>query len=151
MSQAWEIQQHTSAPIETVWSVLVDARKWNEWGRFKVAKLECLGTPVDDGVGAIRNFGNPPMLSREQVVVYDAPHHFAYVMLSGMPISGYRADVYLTSDDAANPANSGTTIRWCSTFDHARMPFTAGFFAWFLKSFLKDTAKRLARTAEARP
>jgi Polyketide cyclase / dehydrase and lipid transport len=150
MSRSWEIHQHTTAPIATVWSVLVDARRWNEWGRFKVAKLERLGTPADDGVGAIRNFGNPPMVSREEVVVYDEPNHFAYIMLSGMPIKGYRADVHLTPDDAANPMGSGTTIRWCSQFDSARPAFTSGFFAWFLKSFLKDTAKRLARTAEAR-
>lgn len=149
MGHSWEIQQHAAAPIDVVWAVLVDARKWNEWGRFKVAKLERLGTPVEDGVGAIRNFGNPPMLSREEVVEYDAPNHFAYIMLSGMPISGYRADVYLKSDDPANPATSGTTIRWCSGFDRARPAFTSGFFEWFLKAFLKDTAKRLARAAEA--
>ena len=150
MAHSWEIQQHTAAPIDAVWAVLADARKWNEWGRFKVAKLERLGTPLDDGVGAIRSFGNPPMLSREEVVVYDAPNHFAYIMLSGMPINGYRADVFLTSGDPANPKVGGTTIRWCSTFDSARPAFAGGFFEWFLKAFLKDTAKRLANTAGAR-
>ena len=146
MPRAWEITQPVDAPIETVWEILVDARKWNDWGRFKVAKLEQLGSPEDDGVGAIRNFGQPPMISREQVVVFEAPNHFAYVMLSGMPIVGYRADVYLTSD----AASAGTTIRWVSSFEVARPAFTSGFFAWFLKKFLTDTAKRLATTAEAR-
>ena len=114
MSHSWEIVQTTTAPIDRVWEVLTDARKWNVWGRFKVAKLERLGSDNDDGVGAIRNFGNPPMLSREEVVVFDAPTHFAYIMLSGMPLDGYRADVHLTS------TATGTTITWKSSFTSAR-------------------------------
>ena len=144
MTRSWEVVRQTSAPIETVWSVLVDARKWNQWGRFKVARLEQVGAPLDDGVGAIRNFGNPPILSREEVIVFDVPHHFAYKMLSGLPITGYRADVYLTSDQHGN----GTTIRWCSQFDTARPAFTSRFFEGFLKRFIADTAKRLAIAAE---
>jgi hypothetical protein len=30
----------------------------------------------------------------------------------------------------------------------AKIPGTAAFFAWFLRTFIADTAKRLARAAE---
>ncbi len=142
MARAWEVVEHSSAPIERVWDILVDTRSWNVWGRFRTAKLEHLGELSDDGVGAIRVFGNAPILSREQVVVSDAPKHFAYTLLSGMPVNNYRADVFLAS------TSSGTTITWKSGFDSARPAFTGGFFAWFLKRFITDTAKRLARYAE---
>ena len=120
----------------------MDATQWSEWGRFRVAKYERVGDAATDGVGAIRVFGNPPLLSREEVVVFEPHTHFAYKMLSGLPIDGYRADVYLE----ATP--TGTNITWKSSFVTARPNFTGKFFAWFLHKFIADTAKRLARRAE---
>ncbi len=143
MAYEWEVVQTVKAPIEIVWGVVTDARKWNEWGRFKKASLEKLGDGHDDGVGSIRAFGNPPMISREEVVVSDAPTHQAYTLLSGLPVVGYRADVHLTFADGI------TTVRWQSRFDHARPRLASGFFAWFLRRFITDTAKRMARHAES--
>lgn len=142
MARAWEVVQTTSAPIERVWQILIDARRWNQWGRFKHAELERLGEGHDDGVGAIRVFGQPPVLSREEVVVFEPNTHFAYVMLSGMPVNGYRADVYLSATE------TGTTIRWQSSFESTRPAWLAPVLAAFLRRFIVDTAKRLARTAE---
>ena len=93
MVHSWQVEQQANAPIERVWNHLVDATQWSEWGRFKVAKYERVGDAATDGVGAIRVFGNPPLLSREEVVVFEPHTHFAYKMLSGLPIDGYRADV----------------------------------------------------------
>ncbi len=121
----------------------MDAPRWNEWGRFKVAKYEREGSPDIHGVGAIRVFGQPPMLSREEVVAFEPQTHFAYKMLSGMPIDGYRADVHLTTTP------TGTEITWKSSFVTARPNFTGKFFAWFLRKFIEDTAKRLAKRAES--
>jgi Polyketide cyclase / dehydrase and lipid transport len=142
MVHSWQVEQHTSASIERVWDILVDASRWNEWARFKVSKYEREGNVDTHGVGAIRVFGQPPMLSREEVVAFEPHAHFAYKLLSGMPIDGYRADVHLE----ATP--TGSTIIWASSFVTARPSFTGPFFAWFLRKFIEDTAKRLARRAE---
>ena len=142
MVHSWQVEQHTSASITQVWDTLVDATRWNEWGRFKIAKYERVGDTHIHGVGAVRVFGNPPMLSREQVVAFEPHTHFAYKMLSGLPIDGYRADVHLE----ATP--TGTNIKWKSSFIAARPNFTGPFFAWFLRKFIEDTAKRLVKDSE---
>lgn len=142
MAVSWEIVEHSSAPVESVWALLSDARGWSRWARFSHSRLEREGNPPPDGVGALRVFGTGPFNSREEVVAFDPPHHLAYEIRKGMPIDGYRADVRLESDA------TGTTIRWSSTFANARPAFANGFFRWFLRAFLRDTARRLARTAE---
>jgi uncharacterized protein YndB with AHSA1/START domain len=133
--------RHTEAPIERVWAILTDARSWNAWGRFQRAALEREGSPTPDGVGALRAFGSGPLTSREEVIVFDAPSHFAYRLVSGLPIVGYRADVFL------EPEDEGTRICWKSSFDKAKVPGTGAFYAWFLRTFISDTAKRLAKVA----
>jgi hypothetical protein len=51
-------------------------------------------------------------LSRERVVAYDAPEHFAYEIVSGpLPIKRYRSDVRLTA------TTSGTHISWRGSWD----------------------------------
>lgn len=144
MAHELHVVQHAKAPVEVVWGVIADARRWNEWGRFRTARLEREGRTEPDGVGALRVFGNPPVLSREEVVVFDAPRHFAYELRSGLPIEGYRSDVRL------EPEGAGTRIEWRSSFEAARPAFTAGFWRWFLERFIADTARRAAREAERR-
>ena len=61
-----------------------------------------------------------------------------------MPIVGYRADVCLESDP------TGTTITWKSKFVKSKIPGGDGFYAWFMRTFIRDTAKRLAAAAEHR-
>jgi hypothetical protein len=144
MPYQFQVVHHAEAPVEVVWDVVADAPRWSEWGRFKTARLEHEGSPDPNGVGALRVFGNPPVLSREAVIVFDAPHHLAYELRSGLPIEGYRADVRL------EPEGSGTRITWTSSFTRARPGFMGGFWKTFLRTFITDTAKRAAREAERR-
>lgn len=144
MRYEFTVVQTATAPIDVVWDVIADATRWSEWGRFKVSRLEVDGAPVPNGVGALRVFGNPPVVSREEVVVFDAPHHLAYELRSGLPINGYRADVHLVAD------GDTTRITWTGGFDRARPAFTSAGFRAFLHRFIADTAKRAAATAEAR-
>ena len=74
-------------------------------------------------------------------VVFDPPHHLAYVLLSGLPISNYRADVTLTPEDG------GTRIAWHGEFDQ-KYPGTAGVMRALIRYVLTDIAKALARRAE---
>jgi hypothetical protein len=141
---SWEVVEHSRAPVSDVWALLADARGWSKWARFSSSKLEREGSPTPDGVGALRMFGTGPVHSHEEVVAFEPPTRFAYVLRKGLPLDGYRADVRLESD------NGGTKITWASSFAQARPAFTSGFYRWFLRTFIRDTARRLARAAEHR-
>src|SRR6478672_3617038 len=106
-----ELERTTTAAPEVVWRWLADAASWQEWTRLTDTRLEREGAPEPDGVGAIRRFGRAGGSSLEEVVVFDPPRHFAYVLLRGLPIANYRSDVVL------EPRAVGTHIRWHSEFD----------------------------------
>ena len=139
-----ELERTTTAAPEVVWRWLADAASWQEWTRLTDTRLEREGTPVPDGVGAIRRFARSGGSSLEEVVAFDPPRHFAYVLLRGLPIVNYRADVVL------EPDGTGTRIRWHSQFD-TRYPGTGAPMRVFLRLFLGDTATRLAARAASDP
>ena len=99
MSHVVRTESESSAPIETVWQLLSTVDTWPTWSRHKVARLERDGSPTPDGVGAIRELGvnpnKPNQWNREEVVAFEAPNHFGYVLLSGLPLHNYRSDVRL--------------------------------------------------------
>ena len=132
-----------SATAETAFDVLRDSAGWPSWSAARHASLEREGSPTPDGVGAIRRFRTGPFGSREEVVAFDPPTHFAYLLLEGIPVRDYRADVTIT------PTQSGCTIAWHSTF-HRKFPGWGAATRVVLKLFLRDNARRLARFAERR-
>ena len=140
----FQVSADSAARVERVWELLADARGWSRWASFRSSSLEREGTPPPDGVGAIRRFGTGPGVSREEVVEFDPPRHLAYRLLSGLPIRGYRADVTIEPRDGG-----GSTITWASSFERATIPGTGGLLTAFLRYFVGDTAKRLARAAES--
>ena len=140
----FQVSADSSAPVERVWALLADGAGWSRWASFRSSSLEREGTPPPDGVGAIRRFGTGPGVSREEVIEFDPPRHLAYRLLSGLPLKGYRADVTVEPRDGG-----GSTVTWSSSFERATVPGTGGALAAFLKWFLGDTARRLARAAES--
>jgi len=133
--------RHSNATVEQVWALLSQAHTWKDWCSFTVAELEREGDPAPDGVGAIRRFGFPIYVSREEVVAFEPPQHLGYTLLKGLPLAGYRSDVTLTP-----AAAGGTDISWTSSFD-AR-PADGWFWAGFLTLMVTDFARRLAKAAE---
>ena len=125
-------------PIEEVWARLADAAGWKDWTSFTRSGLEQEGDPAPDGVGAVRRFGIGPMTSVEEVVAFEPPTHFAYVLRKGLPVKGYRADVEL-----ASTPSGGTAITWSSTWD-SNPPPTA-LWRRFLTSTVGRVAKDLAK------
>jgi hypothetical protein len=134
----------SSAPVETVWRLVSTVGTWPTWSRHKLARLERDGSPAPDGVGAIRVLGvdpaKPTKVNREEVVVFDAPTHFGYILVSGLPVDDYRSDVTL----GALP-NGGTRITWESRFD-TRGP-TGWFWVLVVRAVLKRWSRDLARGA----
>jgi len=131
------------APIDVVWAMLADARSYSSWALMRVSVLEREGVPAPDGVGAIRNFGSAGVMSREEVVVFDPPHHLAYVLLAGLPIRAYRADVRLTE---LGPRSC--RIGWAGEFESN--PVVGAIMQRFLTFVLGDFVRRLAKVAPTR-
>jgi uncharacterized protein YndB with AHSA1/START domain len=140
-----DITTESSAPIERVWALLADTRRWPEWTTFDAAALEREGSPAPDGAGAIRRFTYGKIVTRECVVAFEPPHWLAYQLLSGLPVRDYRADVTLHA-----APGGGTTIRWQARFEPL-VPGTGWLVRRRLGPFLGDVAQRLARRAEATP
>lgn len=131
------------APIDVVWAMLADARGYSSWALMSRSTLEREGDDTPDGVGAIRNFGSAGVMSREEVVVFEPPTHLAYVLLAGLPIDDYRADVRLTE---LGPRSC--RISWDGEFD---APAPIGLvMRRFLGFVLGDFVRRLAREAPRR-
>ena len=139
-----EFERTTTAAPEVVWRWLADAASWKEWTALTDTRLVRDGAPTPDGVGAIRHFGRAGGSSLEEVVVFDPPRHLAYVLIRGLPIVNYRADVTLAPDGA------GTRIHWHSRFD-TKYPGTGVPMRAFLRRFLGGTADRLVARAERGP
>lgn len=133
------------APIEIVWHLLSTVETWPTWSLHQVARLERPGSPIADGLGAIRQLGRTPKkVNREEVVAFDPPNHFAYQILSGLDVDHYRADVRL-----APTSDGGTHIIWESRFD------ASGIRRWYLRLLIAWVVKRwsadLAKGAERAP
>ncbi len=139
-----EVATTSTATPERLFAVMADTAGWVTWSRASEAEREGDGDLDLEGVGAKRRFRVGRTTSHEEVVAYEPPHRFAYVLVSGMPLGGYRADVTF------EPSEDGTLVRWHSTFTVTRRG--AGWiYEMALRSFLRDTANRLARAAEVSP
>lgn len=139
-----EFERTTTAAPEVVWRWLADAASWKEWTGLTDTRLVRDGAPTPDGVGAVRHFGRAGGSSLEEVVVFDPPRHLAYVLIRGLPIVNYRADVTL------EPEGTGARIHWHSRFD-TKYPGTGAPMRAFLRRFLGGTADRLVAQAERGP
>jgi hypothetical protein len=141
-----EAKAHSTAPREAVWRVVEDAPGWSRWGAWKSVELEREGNPPPGGLGAIKVLTSEtrrPVVSREEVTVFDPPSRFGYHLLSsGLPLRDYDATVTLTE-----AADGGTDIEWRSQFN-PKIPLTGGMFRRALGKFIQDAAERLAREAE---
>jgi len=140
--RAFEVFARSAAPPEEVWRLLVDATAWSAWSRIPHAEREREGVPAPDGIGSIRRLGLGRMGSREEVVVFEPPQHFAYILLTGLPVREYRADVALTPD------GDGTLITWHARFVpkwHGTGPALERFLRTTLTGFARGLSRHAAR------
>ncbi len=130
-----------AGPAE-VFRLLRDGSTWPKWSLFQRFELERAGVGDRLGVGAIRVFSTRVSRAREEVVESVPDRRLSYILLSGMPLEDYRADVDLIP---ATPV--GTSIRWRSSF-RARHPALGWFWRWLMTRTLVDVGRQLARAAE---
>jgi uncharacterized protein YndB with AHSA1/START domain len=142
-----DVTATTSADPATVYALLRDGATWPSWSPIGSFELERPAADEPEGVGAVRIFRTPQRLgqsvSREQIVELIPDRRLSYVLISGLPVRDYRADVDLTPRP-----DGGTAIRWHSTF-RGRAPGVGPFMQRVLGRFIDQMVRGLAdRSAE---
>ena len=137
----------TTASPEQTFAILADAERWPQWSMQDEASLDRDGSPVRDGVGAIRRFRTGRVTVVEEVMEFDPPRRFVYELRSGLALKGYRAEVTLTPIGGSR--DGGTEIRWRSQFK-AKVPGTGPLYRWKLGQIIQQSADLLAAEATRR-
>jgi uncharacterized protein YndB with AHSA1/START domain len=128
-----DAEARISAPPERVFEVLADVERWPDWTFPDEAGRERDGSPEPDGRGAIRRFRTGRRLTREEVVTFERPSAFSYVLLEGIAVRNYRGDVTIEPD-----GDGGSVVRWHSTFD-PKVPGTG----WLWRSGFRRLLRRI--------
>jgi len=146
--QEIDVTVTTPADPATVYALLRDGAGWPDWSPIGSFELERPAADEPEGVGAVRIFRTPRPLgrstSREQIVELIPDRRLSYVLISGLPVRDYRADVDLTPTD-----DGGTSIRWHSTF-RGQTPGVGPLMQRVLGRFIDQTAHGLATRAAER-
>ena len=141
----YDITVRSSAEPSVVFATVADGPGWQRWTSLGRAAYEMEGVTAPHGVGAVRLFGAAVgPRSREQVVVYEPGHHFAYIALSGpLPMADYRADVRLSPD-----GEGGTLISWKGSF-RSWLPGMGWFISRMVRGFADGLVAESERIAAA--
>jgi hypothetical protein len=147
--QLIDVSSHSAASADAVYHLLADGSTWPTWSPIDSFTLDDPGQLADsgdsqpEGLDAIRIFRTGRSTSRERVVERVPGRRLSYVLLAGLPLRGYRADVDLT------PASGGgTDITWQSSFT-AKVPGTGWLYRQALRRFIQRCADGLAAYAAA--
>jgi len=137
----FEASARSRAPAAAIWPLVGDASRWKEWAWMTRTYLLREGEPPPDGVGALRRFALGPGGSQEEVVAWEPPRHLAYVVVRGLPVRNYRADVLLEDD------STGTVVTWrCSV--EPLVPGTGAALRLVLRRIVRGFAVRVCRYAD---
>jgi uncharacterized membrane protein len=133
----------TAASADRMWEVLTTHEGMGAWFTpVRKVWLEPVGHPDRNGLGAIRHIKTigPPVV--EEIVEWDPPHRYVYLLLRGAPIRDHRGEVNVE----ATPA--GTRATWKIQFNPV-IPLSS----LVLKPLMKRVARALligaAKHAEA--
>jgi hypothetical protein len=133
------VEAHSSARVDRLFELLCDCSTWPAWSPIGSATLE---SPGEHGtLGEIRRFETGRTVSREQVVEVVPNRRLSYVLLSGLPLRDYRADVDL------HEVPGGTRVSWHSSFRPGR-PGSGWLYRLILRRFLRQMVEGLAAAGE---
>jgi uncharacterized protein YndB with AHSA1/START domain len=127
------IERTINARPDEVFTVLTNHRGYSDITPIRRAELEKEGSPVPNGVGAIRKLSllGPPM--REEVIEYEVGKRFAYTLISGLPVKDHVGTVTLTKN-----AGGGTDM----VYEIETTP-TAGPLGFAVVAGIKTGVKQL--------
>jgi hypothetical protein len=142
VAESVEVEATASSRADpaAVFLLLKNSDTWPRWSMFDSAVLERAGDDEPYGVGAVRSFSTRISRAREQVTELIPDRQLGYVLLSGLPLRNYQADVVLTPS-----GDGGTRVAWTASFQCAYG--TGWFWRMFMNRILSDMAKRLAAAA----
>ena len=140
-TQEIDVRRKISATPEAVFDLLGDSSTWTAW------------TPVESyreiepgglgGTGEIRQFTTGRVRIREEIVEKVRNRRLTYVMLSGLALKDYRAEIDL------EPAGDGCEVRWHTTF-RASFPGSGWMYRRALEKVTRQFVEGLAAAAEGR-
>ncbi|MBV8985917.1 MAG: SRPBCC family protein [Acidimicrobiia bacterium] len=137
-----EIDEKAWSPAapETVYALLADGATWPTWSGIGSFELREEGDTGGESLNAVRAFHTGRSTSIERLVELVPGRRLSYILLEGLPLRDYRADVDLT------PKDGGTAIRWHSTFT-AKRPGTGWLYRLVLGRFIRGCVRGLAEHA----
>jgi len=143
-TRRFAVEAFSSASADVLFEILADIPAWHVWAGplIRSSRLDRSGHPDRLGVGAVRKLGSSPFWSFEEITAYRPPTYLAYELRSGLPVRGYRSEVFL-----APAPHGGTSVRWESSFASAP-PGTAAAFTLLLRVIVGGLARRLVAYAD---
>lgn len=138
MTQEIDIRQLIKADPSALWRLIEDSSSWPSWTPIESFELEREGSA--DGIGEIRNFKTGRVQVREEIVERRVERRLSYVLLGGLAVRDYRADIDLS------PTSDGTEIRWHTTFK-AKLPGSGWLYRRALAKATREFVDGLARHA----
>jgi uncharacterized protein YndB with AHSA1/START domain len=139
-----EARAHASADPHTVWALLEDVNRYQDWGPWSESGYVEQPSASPHGPGAVRRlrYRNRRAVTIEPVVEVEPGRRLVYDVTSGIPVRNYRATVELTPD------RDGTQVDWHATFDRTvRGRLVRGI----LQHVYGEVVNRLVVAAEASP
>lgn len=121
----------TAGSPARVYALLKDSTTWPSWSLIGSCEMVRGGQDGPHGVGAQRVFRTGFLRVFEEIPELVADRRVSYLLLSGMPMRGYRADIDLEPTE-----QGGTRIVWHSAFSPA-VAGTGWFFRWFMTRVLR--------------
>lgn len=118
--QEIRFEKISTAPPEDVWLFLADSRTWPEW--TPIERHTRLRPGGGDGTGELRRFKTGRVTVTEEIVEVRPLERLSYVLLGGLALRDYRADI-----DLAAAPGGGTRITWHTTF-RAKFPCTGWLY-----------------------
>lgn len=137
MVQRVDVTVRSAAAPSEVYAYVRDGATWPSWTSLESFELE--KGPED--VGGVRVFRRKNVVSREEIVELVPDKRLSYVLLSGLPLKGYRGFVDL------EPDGGGTRIHWYSSFE-PKVPGTGWLYRIALQKIIQSFATGLAAVAE---
>lgn len=106
--QEIDIRKTIAATPDVVYGLVDDSSTWPSWS--PIDEFELVEAPGDDGLGEVREFTNGRVRVRERIVERVPNRRLSYMLLKGLAVHDYRADIDLS------PEGSATAVRWHTTF-----------------------------------
>ena len=133
----------TSASAQRVWEVLTDHESMSRWfPPVKKVTLDPPGREERNGLGAVRHIQAAGPTVVEEVVEWDAPRRYVYVLLRGAPIRDHRGEVSVVETD------EGARATWKIQF-RPLIPLTGVVLRPFMARLAGELLRRAVKFAEA--